>query len=76
MQALAKPLTLSQIEDIAYFYAAMVPQKSAAPGKGDPLAGIALAEPCGACHGTDGNSTDPQKSQARGSECRVSDCRH
>ena len=38
MQALVKPLQRSQIEDIAYFYAAMVPAAADAPGKGDPLA--------------------------------------
>jgi len=66
MQALVKPLTLSQIEDIAYFYAAMVPKKSDSLGKGDPLAGVAAAEPCGSCHGADGNSTDPKNPRLAG----------
>jgi cytochrome c553 len=60
MQALTKPLTRSQVEDIAYFYAAMVPHGASAPGKGDPLAGMAIAASCAGCHGSDGNSTDPK----------------
>jgi len=66
MQALTKPLTRSQIEDIAYFYAAMVPRQAEAPGKGDPLAGMAVAAPCASCHGVDGNSTDPKNPRLAG----------
>ena len=66
MQALVKPLQRSQIEDIAYFYAAMVPGAAAAPGKGDPLAGMAVAAPCAGCHGIDGNSTDPKNPRLAG----------
>jgi cytochrome c553 len=66
MQALVKPLDRSQIEDIAYFYAAMVPGAPAAPGKGDPLAGMAIAAACAGCHGIDGNSTDPKNPRLAG----------
>ncbi len=66
MQALTKPLTRSQIEDIAYFYAAMVPRRAEASGKGDPLAGLAVTAPCAGCHGVDGNSTDPQNPRLAG----------
>jgi len=66
MQALTKPLTLSQIEDIAYFYAAIVPRQAEAPGKGDPFAGMAVAAPCSSCHGVDGNSTDPKNPRLAG----------
>ena len=66
MQALTKPLERSQVEDIAYFYAAMVPAAAGAPGKGDPLAGVAIAAPCAACHGADGNSTDPKNPRLAG----------
>jgi cytochrome c553 len=66
MQALTKPLERSQVEDIAYFYAAMVPSGAGAPGKGDPLAGMAIAAPCAACHGVDGNSTDPKNPRLAG----------
>lgn len=66
MQGFVKPLSLSQIEDIAYFYAAMVPKKSASPGKGDPLAGIAASAPCASCHGVDGNSSDAKNPRLAG----------
>jgi cytochrome c553 len=66
MQALTKPLERSQVDDIAYFYAAMVPAASGAPGKGDPLAGMAIATACASCHGADGNSTDPKNPRLAG----------
>ena len=66
MQALTKPLTRSQVEDIAYFYAAMIPRRAGAPAKGDALAGLAVTAPCAGCHGVDGNSTDPNNSRLAG----------
>jgi cytochrome c553 len=66
MQALTKALSRSQAEDIAYFYAAMVPRRASAPIEGDPLAGTALAVPCAGCHGVDGNSTDPKHPRLAG----------
>ena len=44
----------------------MVPAAAAAPGKGDPLAGMAVAAPCAGCHGIDGNSTDPKNPRLAG----------
>jgi len=66
MQALTKSLSRSQAEDIAYFYAAMVPRRAPAPAEGDPLAGMAVAAPCAGCHGVDGNSTDPKNPRLAG----------
>ncbi|MCR4283371.1 MAG: c-type cytochrome [Bauldia sp.] len=66
MQALAKPLTRSQIEDIAYFYAAMVPRRFGAPAEGDAIAGLAVTTPCAGCHGADGNSTNPKNPRLAG----------
>jgi cytochrome c553 len=66
MQALTKPLTRSQVEDIAFFYAAMIPRRGGAPAKGDPLAGKAITAPCAGCHGVDGNSTDPKNPRLAG----------
>jgi cytochrome c553 len=60
MQALVKPLSQSNIEDIVYYFAAMEPRKAATPAKGDPYAGVAITAPCASCHGQDGNSTDPK----------------
>jgi cytochrome c553 len=39
---------------------AAAPEATAAAKPGDPKAGQAKAAACGACHGMDGNSTDPQ----------------
>jgi cytochrome c553 len=66
MQALTKSLTRSQAEDIAYYYAAMVPRQAGGAPKGDPLAGMAAAAPCASCHGGDGNSTDPKNPRLAG----------
>lgn len=66
MQALTKPLTLSQSEDIAYYYAAMVPRQTDALGDGDAIAGLAVTAPCAGCHGVDGNSTDEKNPRLAG----------
>jgi cytochrome c553 len=66
MKSSLKSFDQSQIEDIAYFYAAAIPAAAAAPGKGDPLAGMAVAAPCASCHGADGNSTDPKNPRLAG----------
>jgi cytochrome c553 len=60
MQALVKPLSQGDIENIAYFFAAMEPRRSDTPATGDPYAGVAVTAPCAACHGQDGNSSDPK----------------
>jgi cytochrome c553 len=60
MQALVKPLSPGDIEDVAYFFAAMEPRRADFPAKGDPYAGVAASAPCAACHGQDGNNTDPK----------------
>ncbi len=66
MQALVKPLSRSDIENIAYFYAAMEPRRAATPAAGDPYAGVAVTAPCAGCHGEDGNSTDPKTPRLAG----------
>jgi cytochrome c553 len=66
MKSSLKSFDPSQIEDIAYFYAAAIPAAAAAPGKGDPLAGVAVAAPCATCHGADGNSSDPKNPRLAG----------
>jgi cytochrome c553 len=66
MHALTQALTRSQVEDIAFFYAAMVPRRAGAPAKGDAVAGIAVTAPCAGCHGVDGNSTDPKNPRLAG----------
>jgi cytochrome c553 len=66
MQALVKPLSRSDIENIAYFYAAMEPRRAATPAAGDAYAGMATAAPCAGCHGEDGNGTDPKTPRLAG----------
>ena len=60
MQALVKPLSPGDIENIAYFFAGNEPRRAGTPATGDAYAGVAIAEPCAKCHGQDGNSTDPK----------------
>jgi len=66
MQSFAESLTRSDIEDMAYFYAAMEPRRSESPAEGDPLAGIAVTAPCVGCHGRDGNTGDPKTPRLAG----------
>lgn len=66
MRAFAAPLSRSDIEDIAYFYAAMKPRRQDTPAEGDPFAGIAVTAPCVGCHGRDGNSGDPKTPRLAG----------
>lgn len=66
MQAFAAPLTRSDIEDMAYFYAAMEPRRSETAAEGDPFAGLAVTAPCVGCHGLDGNSGDPKNPRLAG----------
>jgi cytochrome c553 len=66
MQALAKMLTPSDVEDVAYYLAAMKPLRSDTPVRGDRYAGVAVAGPCATCHGQDGNGTDPKTPRLAG----------
>jgi cytochrome c553 len=66
MQALTKALTPGQVDDIAYFYAAMVPRRAETSGKGDAVAGLAVTAPCASCHGIDGNAIDPKNPRLAG----------
>ena len=66
MQALTKALTPGQVDDIAYFYAAMVPRRAETSGNGDAVAGLAVTAPCASCHGIDGNATDPKNPRLAG----------
>lgn len=56
----------STIEDMAYFYAAMIPKRSESQGEGDPYAGLAVTAPCVGCHADDGNNKDPKTPRLAG----------
>lgn len=66
MKEMVAKLSRSDIEDIAYFYAAMEPRRTDDTGEGDPYAGIAVTAPCVGCHGRDGNSGDPKNPRLAG----------
>jgi cytochrome c553 len=70
MQALVKPLSPSNIEDIAYYFAAMEPHRAATPATGDPYAGVSASAPCAGCHGQDGNNTDPKIPRLAGQDAQ------
>ncbi len=66
MQAFAEPLSNAEIEDMAYFYAAMTPRRAETPAPGDAIAGLSATASCGGCHGLDGNSKDPKTPRLAG----------
>ncbi len=66
MQIFAEPLTESAIEDIAYYYAAMIPKRAESPAEGDAFAGRAVTAPCAGCHADDGNNKDPKTPRLAG----------
>jgi len=66
MQGFAEALEGPAIEDMAYFYAAMIPKRSETQGEGDPYAGLAVTAPCVGCHGDNGNSKDPKTPRLAG----------
>lgn len=66
MQAFVEGLANADLEDMAYFYAAMEPKRAEPPAEGDALAGLAITAPCSGCHGDDGNSKDPKTPRLAG----------
>ena len=66
MQDFVADLTDTEIEDMAYYYAAMKPVAAQAPEAGDPYAGRAATQACVTCHGDDGNTSDPKTPRLAG----------
>lgn len=66
MQGFVEGLANADLEDMAYFYAAMEPKQAEPPAEGDALAGLAITAPCSGCHGDDGNSKDPKTPRLAG----------
>ncbi len=66
MQIFAEPLTGADIEDMAYYYAAMIPKRAEPPAEGDAFAGLAVTAPCAGCHADDGNNKDPKTPRLAG----------
>lgn len=66
MQAFAEPLGGGDIEDMAFYYAAMEPRRADTPVDGDAYAGLAVTAPCAGCHAEDGNNKDPRTPRLAG----------
>lgn len=66
MSAFVEGMAAADMEDIAYFYAAMEPVKAEPPTEGDAVAGLAVTAPCSGCHADDGNSQDPKTPRLAG----------
>lgn len=66
MQAFVEGLGSADIEDIAYYYATVVPKRAEPPAEGDPFAGLAVTAPCAGCHAPDGNNEDPKTPRLAG----------
>ena len=66
MQIFVESLSSSEIEDMAYYYAAMVPKRAEPAEEGDAFAGKAVTAPCAGCHADDGNNKDPKTPRLAG----------
>jgi cytochrome c553 len=66
MQAFVEGLGNADIEDMAYYYAAMAPKRAEPPAEGDTFAGLAVTAPCAGCHADDGNNKDPKTPRLAG----------
>lgn len=66
MQAFVEGLGSTDIEDMAYYYAAIVPKRAEPPAEGDAFAGLAVTAPCAGCHADDGNNEDPKTPRLAG----------
>lgn len=66
MVAFSEGLSSAEIEDMAYYYASVVPMKAPSSEVGDAFAGLAATAPCAGCHGADGNSKDPKTPRLAG----------
>jgi len=66
MQAFVEPLSTAEIDEIAFYYAVMKPERAETPMVGDPFAGRAPAAACSVCHGEDGNTDDPKTPRLAG----------
>jgi cytochrome c553 len=66
MQAFVEGLGSAEIEDMAYYYAALAPKRAEPPAEGDAFAGLAVTAPCAGCHADDGNNKDPKTPRLAG----------
>jgi cytochrome c553 len=70
MTRLVSKLDDKAISDMAVFYAVQKPTRTETVGDGDAQAGAAIAEPCAACHGDDGNASGNEMPTLAGQDAR------
>ena len=70
MKALVAPLTDSDMNSIALYYALEQPAKAQTPAKGDQAAGKVAAAACSGCHGDTGVSTNPANPSIAGQDAQ------
>ena len=70
MKALVAPLTDSDMNSIALYYALEQPAKAQTPVKGDQAAGKVAAAACAGCHGETGVSTNPANPSIAGQDAQ------
>lgn len=68
MESIMADYSEDDIYNIALFYAAQEPMRTEAAVAGDPVAGRRTAAACAACHGEDGNATDPNTPSLAGED--------
>lgn len=68
MQMFVEDLKGPDIEDMAYYYASMVPKRAEPSAEGDAYAGLAVTAPCAGCHADDGNNKDPKTPRLAGQD--------
>ena len=70
MKSLVSPLTDSDMNSIALYYAMQKPAKAQTPVKGDQAAGKVAAAACSGCHGDTGVSNNPANPSIAGQEAQ------
>lgn len=68
MESILEDYGDEEIYSIALFYAVQEPKRTGAAAPGDPVAGRRTAAACAACHGEDGNSSDPNTPSLAGED--------
>jgi cytochrome c553 len=59
MESILEDYSQEDLYNMALFYAVQKPRRTQAELVGDPIAGRKTAAACAACHGADGNASDP-----------------
>lgn len=68
MESILEDYSEEDIYNLALFYAVQEPRRTEAALVGDPVAGRKMAAACAACHGVDGNASDPNTPSLAGED--------